>query len=934
MTYRYRELRLLVLLQALLLSVSACSWFSDDEAIIVRAPAIADVIRELPEPQFNETRLDPPSREEVMEAYRRVYGVMPDAVENHAVGRRLADLEMAVGEDKDIEGQKEPYRAAIELYETLLANTADEDRDEVLYQLARAHDVVGEGDIAQEYLDQLIDQYPDSQYIAEARFRRAEMLFSAEDYRAAAKDYAFVVDQGGQTPYLRNASYLLGWSHFKLSQLDDALASFFGVIDDLLKEQSAEQLSSANAELLNDTLRVITQAVSYLDGAETLAQHMNSLGKPEWQYLVYMRLATDYREKERFLDSVNTVQTFITYNPLDARAPRLHREMIDTLIEADFPGEVLPKKEEYIQRYGIRSEFWDVHNDVVKASYRPTLKKYLGELTKLAHADAQKSNKREDYLKAAEWYEQTIVTFPEDPNLAENFFLLGEVYTEAGEYAQAVAAYQRVVREYPDDENANEAGYAAILALNSLLGDVPDSEREIWQRLKIDAQIEFAMVFPGDERAASVQADAANALFKLQQFPEAVELAQHLLTTRPGLVMDLRKTALLIVGHGLFEMNDFVAAEAAYKQLQAMGQIDDKIQERLLAAIYKQAESAESSGDMDAAIANYMRIQQEAPQSELAIKGQYDAIAVIEGQDRWAEAARLLEDFRTRYPQQTLDTEIPKRLADLYEKSQSWQQAAAEYQRIAASDGDVEVKREAKYRAGELFLKTGDIEDAVATFRDYAHTYIKPTGLRLEAMNHMDELYQQLGEPDKRRFWLHKKIELQADLGNSPDDQQVRERATFLAAEAQSVLAADKRYEFDRVILNRPLKKSLKRKQKALKSAVASFEKVADYGVQQFATAATYEIADIYASLSESLLNSDRPKGLSEMELEQYQILLEEQAYPFEEQAITLHEINMRRSWDGVYDESVQKSFAALKKLMPGRFDKTEVQVAYVDTIY
>jgi hypothetical protein len=62
-------------------------------------------------------------------------------------------------------------------------------------------------------------------------------------------------------------------------------------------------------------------------------------------------------------------------------------------------------------------------------------------------------------------------------------------------------------------------------------------------------------------------------------------------------------------------------------------------------------------------------------------------------------------------------------------------------------------------------------------------------------------------------------------------------------------------------------------------------------------------------------------------------VLLEEQAYPFEEQAIQIHEVNLRRSWEGVFDDWVQKSFGALRELMPGRFDKRETQVAYVEAI-
>ena len=56
--------------------------------------------------------------------------------------------------------------------------------------------------------------------------------------------------------------------------------------------------------------------------------------------------------------------------------------------------------------------------------------------------------------------------------------------------------------------------------------------------------------------------------------------------------------------------------------------------------------------------------------------------------------------------------------------------------------------------------------------------------------------------------------------------------------------------------------------------------------------------------------------------------------YKFPNGAIGLHEINMQRAWDGTYDEWVQKSYAELKRLMPGRFNKPESEVAYVEAIH
>jgi hypothetical protein len=119
-----------------------------------------------------------------------------------------------------------------------------------------------------------------------------------------------------------------------------------------------------------------------------------------------------------------------------------------------------------------------------------------------------------------------------------------------------------------------------------------------------------------------------------------------------------------------------------------------------------------------------------------------------------------------------------------------------------------------------------------------------------------------------------------------------------------------------------------------MESALAAYRDMSEYGIAEITTAATYRAAQIYSDLGKAILASERPKGLSTLELEQYEVLLEEQAYPFEEKAIALHEANARRAADDLYDDSVKKSFVALSKLLPGRYAKSEKGEDYVDAIY
>ena len=71
-------------------------------------------------------------------------------------------------------------------------------------------------------------------------------------------------------------------------------------------------------------------------------------------------------------------------------------------------------------------------------------------------------------------------------------------------------------------------------------------------------------------------------------------------------------------------------------------------------------------------------------------------------------------------------------------------------------------------------------------------------------------------------------------------------------------------------------------------------------------------------------MDSERPANLDALALEQYELLLEEQIFPFEEKAIELFETNANRAAEGIWDEWVEKSYAELASLMPARYAKRE----------
>jgi len=100
--------------------------------------------------------------------------------------------------------------------------------------------------------------------------------------------------------------------------------------------------------------------------------------------------------------------------------------------------------------------------------------------------------------------------------------------------------------------------------------------------------------------------------------------------------------------------------------------------------------------------------------------------------------------------------------------------------------------------------------------------------------------------------------------------------------------------------------------------------------IYEIVTESTFSIAYIYKVFSESLLISDRPKQLTDEQLDQYEILLEDQAFPFEDKAIEFFEINLSRINEGLYDNWIDQSFNELISLYPARYNRNPKRDDYV----
>jgi TolA-binding protein len=553
------------------------------------------------------------------------------------------------------------------------------------------------------------------------------------------------------------------------------------------------------------------------------------------------------------------------------------------------------------------------------------------------------------YLQAAKWYREFLDTFSDDSLAPQTLYSMAEALYSAGQYAQAIAAFENYA--YGQDKQTAftplpqvsstlalpiqqilkaDAGYAAILVYRDIQvhGD-PNSalSQEQWLDRQIDSQLRYVQHFPEDSRALDVLYVSMQQMFDLTRYLRAIELAQQLQSWQPAIDAKQRLASQLVIAHSQFALADYAGAEASYQQVLLLLAANDPrradLSESLAASIYKQAELNVKQHYLPLAVNDFLRVIASAPDSLIRVNAQYDAATYLLEMQEWQQAIELLEDFRQRFPHHPLQAELGEKLIVAYQQNQNWQQAADELYGLWQSQPTSSQGQQALYVAAQYYYKIGQNQQALEAFRHYAHAYPQPLAEANEARFVLSEIYLQRKEGENRRFWLNKMIT--ADQQAAADANIGRsDRSRYLAAMSSLVLAEDKVAEYKLIKLTLPLKTSLAKKKQALNDSTAALQRTLDYKVGDFSSAANYYMADLYAQLAKDLLASSKPKNLNALELEQYDLLLEEQAFPFEEQAITLHETNAQRAWRGVYDSWVQLSFAALQQLLPARYNKQE----------
>ena len=860
------------------------------------------------------------------------------ATENHGIKSTAGGIDAALPEGAD-DLQNASALEAIALYKKLLAKYPNYERnDQALYNMSRAYEELGEVEEAMKVMTRIVTQYPKSRYIDEVQFRRGEYFFTRRKYLDAEDAYKAVEAMGPGSSFYELSLYKLGWTFYKQELYEDALQRFIGVLD--YKVSTGYDFEKTHNEIegkrVDDTFRIISLSFSNLGGSSQVVDYFSKIGKRPYELNIYGNLGEYYLDKRRYADAAAAYQAFVKRNPYHKVAPHFDMRVIEIYKKGGFPKLVIDASKEFVTNYGLKSEYWKHFEVKAYPEVLANLKQNLRELANYYHSLYQnkqfEKTKEENFREALVWYREFLNSFPKDSESPAINFQLAELLLENKSFVEAAVEYERTAYNYPPHEKSSSAGYAAVFARREYAKIAAQPAVAGAKREVIRSSLKFVDTFPKHEKAAIVLGAAADDLYEMKDYTQALTTAHKLIHDFPAAEQGIRRAAWLVVGLSSFDLEKYKDAEDSYKNVLQLSAKDDKtiaaVTDNLAASIYKQGEQANKLGNYRLAADHFLRVAQAAPTSKIRPTAEFDAVAALIQLKDWDKATEVLQAFRQNYPGHKLQPEVTKKMAYVYREAGKLAIAAAEYERIEKESKDDEVRRGSLLLAADLYEQAKETDRALDVYRRYVSYFPKPLDLALESRHKIAVIYKARNDASAYMNELKQIVAADAQAG-----RERTPRTRYLGATAALEITEPLYDQLVAIKLVKPFAKNLLKKRAAMKAAMDAFGKLAGYEVGDVTAAATYYLAEIYYNFNRSLTESERPDNLDAAALEQYELAIEEQAYPFEEKAIAVHEKNLGLMTLGIYNTWIDKSMDKLAKLVPARYARTEESSGFIKSI-
>lgn len=766
----------------------------------------------------------------------------------------------------------------------------------ILYATGYALYEQGDRDEAAKVFEKILKDHPESDHAIEVSFRLGELYFETGQLGEAGEMYQRILSRPASVFYDK-ALYKLGWVYFKTDDFSRAIEMFSAIAD-----RKWDGKFEANDQM-DEAISCIVLSLSHFQNAESAISYLQSRGVREYTPLILLGFGEKLVEQTRYNEAIYNYRYFTEHFPENPLALNAYDEAADLYERGGDEKEAVQTRWYLVQKYNPSTDWY--RKTYPKGSGRAAdiISKALSYASQKYYQRGKESGDFNDFEKAVEGCLMFLSLFPDSPSSKDMNLLLAEAFFEAKMYKEAAAEYEKVAMLFTEDSLKANLVYYALLSYELIFRQAADDEKE---KVAMSAEKLLGAYTPlvlSDGKLIEAIYTTAGMYSRINAYEKGRAVLAPLLKGG-DIVAPYKAIAELYI-----KENNLSEAEEIYSGLSGKSK-DDAIRERLAQVRFMQAERYLKEGRHRDAVYKFNQSFATLPGSkvgEAALIKLGHACLKQKDLDALDEAvAQMLK----AYPQSDivlsflieagkgLEQEKPLAAARLYENASVAAQSAGDSKTLI-------------FAAGTIYEDNGDYKNAAAVYTKYLAN--KP--LRVEdeadAAYRLGRVQLSAGNKDEGISALNKLTKMKGRI----DD--------LLFAKASLLVMKENQLAYLDLKLTQPFEETFQKKTESLNNLLKDYSEIAKYKMPEILPDLFFQMGFILENFRDSMIKSERPQELTKDELDEYNFILEEKAYPYDEQAVRAYEkcIDVSRK-NEIYDEWAAKCYGRLADLRPALYKR------------
>lgn len=699
---------------------------------------------------------------------------------------------LAASKKKYLAESKKMLLEAVKAYKQVAANPNWKDyprRDEVIFYLGYTLQSADKKYMkqARSAYQQLIQEHPNSRFVPNAYLVFGDYFF-AQNSLANAEQFYDKVLQFPKSDVYPYALYKKGWVYLNLDRPQDALETFFDVVN---RTKNDKKNSIINQAAKKDFVRAYAEV-----GRPQLAYKSFQRVDKGYAFEMLQILGDLYIEKGMAEKAIYTMRELISIQPKHKLVCDWQGNVVQATMGMPGYQDKVDEIENMVKLYSAYKG-----KDVLPASAleecRESAEGVTSEMAKLWHNESMKTLNSETLAYVDRLYKLFLDNFPESEEAGEMQYYYAELLWSRADaeknqrmatelWENAAVAFTNVVKSGKlKGDQQKESAYAAVLAWKNALDvdprgkgapppteddgnqkvpepkDIP--ERELKMIEAFDIYIEY-IKDPKDDELVTMKWLKARMFWRYDHLEKAVPLFTDIIDKHPdsepavfssNLLLDslnrlqrydelIKWVDLLLKKKDLIEDNEELAERLEFLKRQSLRKHAEQIET-----------AAKESGDLAKYVEcgqAYLEIYNRDPGGDNSDEVLYNAGVCFEEGKSVGAAIQMFETLAKKYPDSEQAQKSIARLGNSYAQIAWYDRAAERLETYAKKYGGEDDAYKAMSNAVFYRKGIGDDAEAIKDTEFFIKQFGKKKDLRDEAANamfSMTSIYEKQGDRNK-----------------------------------------------------------------------------------------------------------------------------------------------------------------------------------------